>query len=382
MVLFFRSTSCVARHALCQQPVRWYPVRQHPVRQHSAHQHSAHQHPAHWLSAIGAGLVCAGLALPSLAAGTGAQPRMSVASVASAPGEPVRTAQLVREGQRYENAEGVERDPARALALYCEAARLDDADGFLRMGWMYANARGVERDDGLAGNLLQRAAALGNPTAARLTTLIRPDAAAPDRIPDCLRPPPAASAATSPARTIRFDFDFDDPARARVLRPLMTPALRARLQAPLVELAREYQLDPGLVLAVMRAESGFNPLALSPKNAQGLMQLIPETAERFAVRNAFDPVENLRGGMRYLRWLLSYFEGDVRLALAGYNAGEGAVDRARGVPPWPETRQYIQRIRTWYPHEFHPFEPRVTKPAPWLRRPADPAAAEKRSALR
>jgi len=98
------------------------------------------------------------------------------------------------------------------------------------------------------------------------------------------------------------------------------------------------------VFAVMRAESNFDPLARSSRNAQGLMQLIPETAERFAVRDPLDPVENLRGGMGYLRWLLSYFRGDVVLALAAYNAGEGTVRRYGGVPPFAETRNYVARI--------------------------------------
>lgn len=79
------------------------------------------------------------------------------------------------------------------------------------------------------------------------------------------------------------------------------------------------------MLAVIEAESGFNSQARSVKNAQGLMQLIPETAERFGVQDPYDPVQNLQGGMAYLRWLLAYFQGDVRLSLAGYNAGEGAV---------------------------------------------------------
>lgn len=329
-------------------------------------------------------VVPAGTSPGALPAAAGASAGARGAQHADGSADRLRSAALVDEGERYENAEGVARDYGRALALYCEAARLDDGEAFLRMGWMVANGRGVERDDGVAGQLLHRAAALGQPTAARLATMIR-GSGAPARLPECLRPapapPPGGAGARSPA-DITYDFDFDDPARARVVQPLMTPALRTRLQAPLARLAREYRLDPGLVLAVMRAESGFNPLALSAKNAQGLMQLIPETAERFAVRDAFDPVENLRGGMRYLRWLLSYFEGDVRLALAGYNAGEGAVNQARGVPPWPETRQYIERIRGWYPHEFHPFEPRVTNPAPWLRARTDPASAEKTTSVR
>jgi soluble lytic murein transglycosylase-like protein len=109
-------------------------------------------------------------------------------------------------------------------------------------------------------------------------------------------------------------------------------------------LAPRYRLDPNLVLAVVEAESNFNPKAKSHKNAQGLMQLIPATAERFGVNDVWDPEQNLRGGMAYLRWLLDHFDGDVKLALAGYNAGEKAVERHGGVPPYKETQSYVKRI--------------------------------------
>jgi len=105
-------------------------------------------------------------------------------------------------------------------------------------------------------------------------------------------------------------------------------------------------------------------LALSPKNAQGLMQLIPDTARRFNVRNLTDPAQNIRGGMAYLRWLLAYFEGDLVLALAAYNAGERAVERYRGVPPYAETRQYVRRIQAALGGQrSHPFDPTVTPPS-------------------
>jgi len=99
-------------------------------------------------------------------------------------------------------------------------------------------------------------------------------------------------------------------------------------------------------MAVIQVESNFDPNALSPKNAQGLMQLIPETAERFGVNDVWDPEQNLRGGMAYLRWLLDHFQGDVRLALAGYNAGEGAVEQHQGIPPFGETQEYVRRVTT------------------------------------
>ncbi|MFO1189608.1 MAG: lytic transglycosylase domain-containing protein [Alphaproteobacteria bacterium] len=117
---------------------------------------------------------------------------------------------------------------------------------------------------------------------------------------------------------------------------------------------RRYRLDPALVLAVISVESSFRPDAVSAKNAQGLMQLIPATATRFGVRDAFDPEENLRGGMAYLRWLLDHFAGNVQLAVAAYNAGENAVERHRGVPPYAETRAYVKKIQQLYPNAHHP----------------------------
>ncbi len=109
-------------------------------------------------------------------------------------------------------------------------------------------------------------------------------------------------------------------------------------------LAPQYGLRPDLVLAVIEVESNYDPNARSAKNALGLMQLIPETASRFGVVDIWNPEENLRAGMAYLRWLLDHFDGDMRLALAGYNAGERAVWRHGGVPPYPETRAYVERI--------------------------------------
>ncbi len=103
-------------------------------------------------------------------------------------------------------------------------------------------------------------------------------------------------------------------------------------------------LDEALVRAVIHAESAFNPNALSNKGAQGLMQLMPATAERFGVSEPFTPAENIRGGTTYLAWLLKRFDGDARLATAAYNAGEGAVDRFGGVPPYDETVRYVERV--------------------------------------
>ena len=127
-------------------------------------------------------------------------------------------------------------------------------------------------------------------------------------------------------------------------------------------LAPRYGLDPRLVMAVIQAESNFNPGARSPANALGLMQLIPATAARFGVRNRADPVQNLQGGMAYLRWLLSFFEGELPLALAGYNAGEGSVVKYLGIPPYPETQAYVRKILHNYGSRVHPPIKPVVKP--------------------
>ena len=104
------------------------------------------------------------------------------------------------------------------------------------------------------------------------------------------------------------------------------------------------RLDPRLIRAVIAAESCANPRAVSHAGAKGLMQLMPATARRFGVSDAFDPKQNIGGGVRYLRWLLDYFNGDLKLALAGYNAGEGRVRQYNGVPPFKETRRYVKKV--------------------------------------
>jgi soluble lytic murein transglycosylase-like protein len=123
----------------------------------------------------------------------------------------------------------------------------------------------------------------------------------------------------------------------------------AAIDALVQEAAAVNGLDPCLILSLMRAESAFNRTAVSVKGASGLMQLMPETATRFGVKNIFDPRENVLGGTKYLRWLLDRFNGDVRLALAGYNAGEGAVEfYGYRIPPFLETQNYVRTIYTRY----------------------------------
>jgi len=118
----------------------------------------------------------------------------------------------------------------------------------------------------------------------------------------------------------------------------------AAYQAEISAAAKDYGVEESIVRAIIHAESAFNPNALSRVGAQGLMQLMPATARRFGVGNAFDAGQNIRGGVQYLAFLLKRFNGDVSLAAAGYNAGEGAVDKYKGVPPYSETQRYVQRV--------------------------------------
>ncbi len=234
-----------------------------------------------------------------------------------------------RWGLRYEHGEGVTRNLDRAVRLYCAAARSGYADAQYRLGWLYANGRGMPRDDALAAAWFSLAAAQGDDDSRRM--LARLDVGGTAKPPLCI----------SPSRSEPYAWIGDDPTRQSIAAAVNT-------------LAPSFGLDPDLVLAVVQAESDFDPRARSPKGALGLMQLLPTTARRFGVRRIFDPVENLKGGMAYLRWLLSRFRGDVRLAVAAYNAGEQAVDHYQGVPPYPETRTYVKRVSLHYPHATHP----------------------------
>ncbi|RVT83594.1 transglycosylase SLT domain-containing protein [Inhella crocodyli] len=251
------------------------------------------------------------------------------------------------------------RDPERAAQLYCRAARFGDAESQFNLAWMLTNSRGILRDEAQAAHLFAAAAEQGMPQAQNMMARLGEPLGPP---PPCLRPPdgdpPPLAAKTAPAKGAK-------PAE----RPWPAPPAQApEVIVRFVNLvAPEYQLAPALVLAIVATESNFNPNAVSPKNAQGLMQLIPDTAKRFGVRNLMDPTQNLRGGMAYLRWLLAYYEGDISLAAAAYNAGEGAVNRYRGIPPYAETRLYVRKILAHLGgRRDHPFDAKVTDPSPAL----------------
>jgi soluble lytic murein transglycosylase-like protein len=250
---------------------------------------------------------------------------------------------LVAQAVAYEHGEGVAKDSLKAASLYCEAARAGDAEARYGLGWMYANGRGVARDDATAATLFALAAAQGHSQAAHMLAYVGPPGEA---LPECMR----AKAEPEPVFAIPPDW----------------PPHKQRVATLVRELAPQYTVRPELALAVIAAESNFDPRARSGKNAKGLMQLVPKTAARFGVRNAYDPKENVRGGLAYLQWLLSYYRGRVSLALAAYNAGEEVVDRFRGVPPYPETQGYVRRIMAALNMDHHPYDEHLAEPSPVL----------------
>lgn len=223
-------------------------------------------------------------------------------------------------GVKYDHGEDRQQSYVTALILYCRA----DADGYaaaaFAVGLMYASGHGVKRDDAQAAAWFRRAAARGYDEAAKLLKFFRGNKRV---LPVC-----PFGAAFGPRTLARAPDD---------------------VKALVEKLAPQYKLDPRLVLAVIAVESSFQADAVSSKNAQGLMQLIPATAARFGVSNPFDPAENIRGGMAYLRFLLKRFKGKAALAVAAYNAGEKAVERYGGIPPYDETRAYVRKIRAIYP---------------------------------
>jgi hypothetical protein len=264
----------------------------------------------------------------------------------------------IAEAVAYEHGEGVPKDPARAAQLYCRAAREFNADAQFSLGWMYANGRGVPRDESAAAALFASAAAMGHPQANNVLAYF---ASVPRRAPDCIREPTLSPLPTPSFELVEPSTYAPDPFTG-------LPPWKQQIAVVVDKLAPKYAVSRRLALAVIAVESNFAWDALSDKGAAGLMQLMPGTADRFNVDRVYDVSENVRGGLAYLRWLLGYYRGDVRLAAAAYNAGEKVVDKYGGVPPYPETQSYVRRVLSLYGSDTHPYAPDIA-PSPAVRRP-------------
>lgn len=221
----------------------------------------------------------------------------------------------------------------QAHAHYCAlAGESRDPDAQFAMGWFYSMGKGVEMNHDIAARFFSLAAIQGHRDARELLD----------------KEPGNAELAVLPACMHK-----QGNSAAEVL---------FRKRGPIYQLVKKhapvYGVDVDFAMAVIAVESGFNPKATSRKKAQGLMQLLPDTQARFHVKDAYDPEQNIKGGLSYLRWLITYFKGDVELVAAAYNAGENAVLRHQGIPPYPETRDYVKRIARYYKKKHHEVKQR------------------------
>jgi soluble lytic murein transglycosylase-like protein len=177
------------------------------------------------------------------------------------------------------------------------------------------------------------------------------------------KPVPTSGAVMRAARSAASEVNTYLDAKAQAHQTLNRAFTQQDIDAAINQAAAQHHVDPSLVRSVVKVESNFNPNAVSPKGAMGLMQLMPSTARSLNVSNPFDPQQNVDAGVRHLRKLLDSYGGDVRLSLAAYNAGSGAVARSAGVPHFRETQDYVRRITTLYNSGSEPlFRTRINIP--------------------
>jgi soluble lytic murein transglycosylase-like protein len=269
--------------------------------------------------------------------------------------EPPQIRQLLEKAIASERNERDWQGEWKAAGLYCEASRLGSAEAQYRLGMLYAFGKGVPKDRGLGASLFSVAASQGHFEAQKMLETINYTTT---QLPRCVLE------AVLPEKGA-YSYPVAGAGKGDIDQYIARLPESKRWIVDLVGTLAEWnKVDPKLVLSIITVESNFKIRAQSPKAAAGLMQLIPATADRFNVRNAYDATQNIKGGIAYLHWLLSYFRGDVLLAVAGYNAGEHAVDRYKGIPPYRETREYVQKVMRLYQQTRHPFDESVTDPSP------------------
>lgn len=269
---------------------------------------------------------------------------------------PPAVALLLQQAQVDEQSADAYEGQWQAANRYCTASRLGSTEAQYRLGMLFALGRGVPESQSLAASLFSLAALQGHAQAHTMLDTIRITS---NLLPTCVMEAVAPPRAPKPK--------VPDVVLAGIDKHIDELPLNRRWIVDLVGTqARWNAVDPRLILSIIAAESNFETGATSPKSAMGLMQLIPDTAERFNVLNAYNATQNIRAGLSYVRWLLSYYQGDVRLALAAYNSGEGTVDKYKGVPPFKETRLYVQKVLALYGKTTHAFDDKAGRISPML----------------
>lgn len=271
--------------------------------------------------------------------------------------EPPQVRALLKKAVTLELAVRSSYEMWNAAALYCEASRLGSIEAQYRLGMLYAFGRGVPENRAFAAALFSLAAHQGHAQARDMLETVQLRTS---ELPGCMNDPSVLPERPEAETNSKY---------ANIDQRLAALPKSKRWVIDLVStLARWYSIDPRLILSIISTESNFNVGAKSNKAAQGLMQLIPATAERFNVRNAYDATQNIKGGLKYIRWLLSYYRGDVVLAVAAYNAGEGNVNRHKGIPPFRETQDYVRKVLGLYKRTTHPYDELLTQASPLLAR--------------
>ena len=243
----------------------------------------------------------------------------------------------------------------QAAVNYCEASRLGSIEAQYRLGMLYRFGKGVQTNQTYAAALFSQASSQGHAESLNMLDTIKLSAS---------ELPPCVISDALPERPVLAEPVIAGDSSGIERRIAILPNTKRWIIDLVDAIATKYQMDPKLVLAIIAVESNFDAKARSPKDAMGLMQLIPDTADRFNIANAYDAAQNIKGGIRYLRWLLSYYQGNVALAAAAYNSGEKTVDRYKGVPPYPETKNYVKRVLDLYRQPSHPYDENLAKPSP------------------
>ncbi|MBL0443903.1 lytic transglycosylase domain-containing protein [Aeromonas veronii] len=246
-----------------------------------------------------------------------------------------RAMTALRQGQAAQHSGNLQ----KAIALYCVAASTGNPEGYFRIGRLLATGPASVRSAKMANSYLAMAMRLGNQQASRYYNPRVGNAPMGDQCGVGMRGGQGSYFALP-----------STPFNVEAYLARQSPG-KQKLATMLRHAAKRHQVDVRLVLAIAIAESNLESRAVSAKNAQGVMQLIPETQQRFGVTQPFDPAQNIKGGVSYLKWLDRRFDGDWVLISAAYNAGEKAVERYGGIPPYDETREYVKRVLYFAGHK-------------------------------